>query len=79
MSTAADTTQTTEGSISGGIAPDGSTIDDSGVILTLLVPDSEIPTLIASYSPGDPNSPDVTTSRQIARAVLDALKAYTGT
>ena len=77
MSTVADTTLTTEGSISGGTAPDGSLIDDSGVILSLLVPESEVGLLLAAYTPADPLSPDAATARTLARAVLDALIAHT--
>ncbi len=77
MSTVADTTQTTEGSISGGTAPDGSIIDSSGVILTVLVPESEVELLLAAYSSADPLSPDTATAVTLARAVLDALVAHT--
>ena len=75
MSTVTDTTQTTEGSISGGTAPDGSIIDDSGVILTVLVPAADVAGLLFSYTPG--STIPTATAQSIAAAVLDALDAFT--
>ena len=77
MSTVVDTTQTYDGSISGGVSADGSDITVEGVILTVIVPANEVPALLAGYSATDPTSPSEAVSRQIARAVLDALAAYT--
>lgn len=76
MSQHIDYTQITENSRLRAIDTDGSefTAEDA-VIIPVVITDAA--TLLSGYTPTDPNSPDVATSRQIARAVLDALAAYT--
>lgn len=75
MSTVADTTQTHEGAISGGVAPDGSDVTVDGVVLTVIVPSADVAGLLFSYTPGSTIS--TATAQTIAAAVLDALDAFT--
>ena len=46
------------------------------VIMTVIVSDPA--DALAGYNPSDPMSPDESTSREIARAILDALRTHTG-
>ncbi len=79
MSTVIDTTQTYSGSISGGVAPNGADITVEGVIMTVVVPADEVPTLLAQYDPTSGTSPLVSVARPMARVILDALLHYQNT
>jgi hypothetical protein len=46
-----------------------------GYQIPVVLSESEVSTLLASYSPSSSSSPSEATSRQIARLVLDALLA----
>lgn len=58
-----------------GTAVDGTAIDMEAVDVQLLIQASDVTALLASYTPTDPASPPESVSREIARAVLDALIA----
>ena len=46
-----------------------------GVLIPLILEDSEATALLSAYNASDASSPSEAVSRQIARAVLDALSA----
>jgi hypothetical protein len=58
-----------------GTAVDGTDINMEAVDVQLLIEASEVTALLASYTPSDPASPAEAVSREMARAVLDALIA----
>jgi hypothetical protein len=47
-----------------------------GYSIPIIISSSEATTLLAAYDPTDSGSPTANTAREIARAVLDALKRY---
>jgi hypothetical protein len=49
-----------------------------GYSIPVIISSSEAATLLAAYDQADSGSPTANTAREIARAVLDALKRYTG-
>ena len=70
-----DPTQTTTGNVD-SVAVDGTPYTaESAVMIQVTITDPA--SLLAGYTATDPASPSETVSRQIARAVLDALAAYT--
>lgn len=76
MSQHIDFTQITENSRLRATDTDGSEFTaENAVIIPVVLTDAA--TLLSGYTPTDPNSPDTITARTIARAVLDALAAYT--
>tara|TARA_R100001463_G_scaffold14852_2_gene39062 strand:- start:1298 stop:1525 length:228 start_codon:yes stop_codon:yes gene_type:complete len=50
----------------------------TGVVIPVIISDEEAASLLAAYDSDNAYSPDAATSRSIARAVLDALKAHSG-
>ena len=54
---------------------DGNSYTDESYIIPLTIPVADVSALLASYDESDASSPDVTTSRTIARLILSALKA----
>lgn len=56
---------------------DGSEIDVEGIIIPVIVPDSDRSDWLALYDPDEQYSPSAADSRVIARAVLDSLKKAT--
>jgi hypothetical protein len=57
---------------------DGTAIDVDGYIIPVIISSADAATLLAAYDQADSGSPTANTAREIARAVLDALKRYTG-
>lgn len=57
---------------------DGSIVELAGYSIPILISETEVATLLAAYDQADSGSPTANTAREIARAVLDALKRYTG-
>lgn len=55
---------------------DGQTANIDAVVIPILVPVSEVATLLAAFDEADPLSPDEELSRDIARSVLKSLKVY---
>ena len=55
---------------------DDTNIDVEGVVIPVLIPDSDITDWLAAYDSTNQYSPSATDSRKIARKVLDALKKY---
>ena len=51
-------------------------INVEGVVIPVLIPDSDITDWLAAYDSTNQYSPSATDSRKIARKVLDALKKY---
>jgi hypothetical protein len=66
-----------EGSVS-TTDQNGDNVDVSGVVLPVLVPDADIPALLAGYDPANQYSPSATESRALARVLLDALLIVRG-
>ena len=66
----------THDEMSSGLTTEGMDFEIEGVAVRIVVSDDEIAQLLSDYDPTDPTSPDVTTSREIARVVLDALKRH---
>ena len=62
----ADTTQIWEGSLD----------DETGISVPLFISIEEALALLVSYDPEDKYSPSAAESREIARVLLDALKAF---
>lgn len=58
--------------------PTGDEVEVDGYVVPLLLSATDVATLLAAYDDTDAGSPDATTAREMARAVLDALKLYTG-
>ena len=54
---------------------DGNSYTDESYIIPLTIPVADVAALLASYDESDASSPDVSTSRAIARLILSALKA----
>ena len=57
---------------------DGSEIDAPATLIPVVLPDSERAAWLAAYDPSESYSPSAADSRQIARAVLEALRAFEG-
>ena len=58
---------------------DGEEINVEGVVIPIIVPiDAAAAEWLDLYDPANQYSPDAATSREIARTVLDALKAIVG-
>jgi len=57
---------------------DGSEVEVDGYVIPVLLTSADVASLLAAYDQADAGSPDANTAREIARAVLDALKSYTG-
>lgn len=57
---------------------DGSEIDVEGIIIPVIVPDSDRSDWLSRYDPDASASPSAADSRIIARAVLDSLRAVEG-
>ena len=71
MSVFADTTQVQRAEIAG---PDGNTVEC--FIIPVAVPVSEVAAQLAAYDANNQYSPPAQESREIARVVLDALRAW---
>ena len=56
----------------------GDDVSVSGVTLPVLVPEADIPALLAGYDPANQYSPSATESRALARVLLDALLIVRG-
>lgn len=56
---------------------DGTAVDVDGYVVPVVISTTDVETLLASYDQADSGSPTANTAREIARAVLDALKRYT--
>ena len=54
---------------------DGNSYTDESYIIPLTIPLADVAALLASYDESDASSPDISTSRTIARLILSALKA----
>ena len=54
---------------------DGNPYADEAYVIPLNIPVIDVAALLASYDESDASSPDVSTSRTIARLILSALKA----
>jgi hypothetical protein len=54
---------------------DGNSYVDDVYVIPLNIPVADVAALLASYDESDASSPDVSTSRTIARLILSALKA----
>ena len=54
---------------------DGSQIDTQGYLVPIIIPIDAAAEWLDLYDPANQYSPDAATSREIARTVLDALKA----
>tara|TARA_R100001463_G_scaffold35008_3_gene76598 strand:- start:19907 stop:20137 length:231 start_codon:yes stop_codon:yes gene_type:complete len=52
----------------------GTSFEASGIVIPVLVPDSEVAAALSSYDASNQYSPSAADSRAIARIVLDALK-----
>tara|TARA_R100001440_G_scaffold31509_1_gene50065 strand:+ start:457 stop:699 length:243 start_codon:yes stop_codon:yes gene_type:complete len=48
---------------------------DGATIVPVIVTSAEVANLLAAYDETDPNSPDESTARALARLILNALKA----
>jgi hypothetical protein len=59
-----------------GSDQDGQTADIDAVVIPVLIPVSEVATLLAAFDEADPLSPGDELSRDIVRAVLKSLKVY---
>lgn len=57
---------------------DGTAVDIDGYSIPVIISSANAATLLAAYDQADSGSPTANTAREIARAVLDALKRYTG-
>ncbi len=57
---------------------EGTAIDVDGYSIPVVISYADAATLLAAYDQADSGSPTANTAREIARAVLDALKRYTG-
>ena len=57
---------------------DGSEIDAPATLIPVILPDSDRAAWLAAYDPSEAYSPSAADSRQIARAVLEALRAFEG-
>tara|TARA_R100001510_G_scaffold57108_1_gene64161 strand:+ start:668 stop:898 length:231 start_codon:yes stop_codon:yes gene_type:complete len=57
-----------------GEGTDGTSFEGSGIVIPVLVVDSEIATLLSAYDSSNQYSPSAADSRAIARILLDALK-----
>ena len=57
---------------------DGSAVDAPATLIPVIVPDSDRAAWLAAYDPAETYSPSAADSRQIARAVLEALRAFEG-
>jgi hypothetical protein len=53
---------------------EGNAFEFSGVVIPVVVPDSEVASALSSYDSSNQYSPSAADSRAIARVVLDALK-----
>ena len=49
-----------------------------GIVTPLFISDDEVDALLAEYDPDNQYSPSATVSRDLARAILDALRAFKG-
>lgn len=58
--------------------PTGAEVEVDGYVVPVLLSSSDVTSLLASYDPTDASSPGATTALEMARAILDALKEYTG-
>ena len=56
----------------------GNDVSVSGVTLPVLVPEADIPALLAGYDPANQYSPSAAESRALARVLLDALLIVRG-
>ena len=56
----------------------GAAFEITGVVIPVVVPQSEITALLAAYDDTNQYSPSAADSRAIARVVLDALKQQQG-
>ncbi len=65
----------TERLIVSGQNADGTYFDVEAIQILTLIPVDDVAAYLAAYD-GSSSSPDETTAREIARAVLDALVAY---
>ena len=54
---------------------DGNPYTDEVYVIPLNIPVADVAVLLSSYDESDTNSPDISTSRTIARLILSALKA----
>ena len=55
----------------------GTSFELEGVVVPVMIPESEIAGLLASYDPENQYSPAAAEARAVCRLVLDALKLYT--
>ena len=58
-----------------GQTVDGSSFDTEGYVIPTVIPLDQAQAWLDLYDPTNQYSPDAATSREIARTVLDALKA----
>lgn len=56
----------------------GASFEITGVVVPLVIPQDEVSGLLAAYDDTNQYSPSAADSREIARVVLDALKALVG-
>ncbi len=77
MSTHVDMAAVFEGTTS-TVDQNGNNVSVSGVTLPVLVPDADIPAMLAGYDPANQYSPSATESRALARVLLDALLIVRG-
>tara|TARA_R100001463_G_scaffold52374_1_gene103136 strand:+ start:226 stop:435 length:210 start_codon:yes stop_codon:yes gene_type:complete len=54
----------------------GTSFEVSGIMVPVLISQTEVSALLASYDASDASSPSEADARVIARLVLDALKSY---
>ena len=57
-------------------ADDSQICDERGISVPLFISLQEVLALLVSYDPEDKYSPSAAESREIARVLLDALKAF---
>ena len=50
--------------------------EDEGITVPIFITSDEVEQLLAQYQPGNQFSPPAGESREIARVLLDALKAF---
>ena len=49
-----------------------------GIVTPLFISDDEVDALLAEYDPANQYSPSAGVSRELARAILDALRSFKG-
>lgn len=55
----------------------GNSFELVGVVVPVMIPESEVAALLASYDPENQYSPAAAEARAVCRLVLDALKLHT--